>query len=514
MQVWPISRDAGTGEFFAPVLRISDGAEPPPTSIHFWLGLGRNADTRCYGCHATAATLTTGETTAAGNPVPVSRWVEAGVGCEACHGPGGAHVERAGSREGPVPYETGVPERSCEGCHVLREVLASPFDASPAHPYGADPWEAADPLLSSPADIEFRDAFYPDMRPATYQQQAVALSQSGCARKGGLACADCHDPHGGPGPLGEGGDVEPVCARCHAAIVEGAEAHSGHARGGPGSRCRDCHLAPVLRGPARKPATDHSLAPPVARPGEVPAACLACHGEDARGKEFVARASSPPSTAGGRLRLQIRDAVETSLADPAAAVPALAALAADPDGAWFVRWSALRRLAEIRAVRGNRTVRAAALAAADDPHPTVRRAALLVLGRWGSGDDAVLLARRVDTAPPHEAIVAALALVDLGVPDAGARLSALLRRPESSLDYRGLSALGSLAVRSRDWAAAEGALSRSLALHPVQVVPLNEIGIALWEQGRPEQARQAWRRALEWNPSYEAARRNLEGASP
>jgi Flp pilus assembly protein TadD len=42
----------------------------------------------------------------------------------------------------------------------------------------------------------------------------------------------------------------------------------------------------------------------------------------------------------------------------------------------------------------------------------------------------------------------------------------------------------------------------------------NDLGIALWELGRFDEARAAWRRALEWNPGYEAARRNLADAGP
>lgn len=514
LQVWPLSRDAESHEVFSPVKRIAGGAEPPPDSVHFWLGLGRNADLRCHACHATGARTVTAGTTPAGNPVPASRWVEPGVGCEACHGPGGPHVDAANRGAERPAYATGAAERACEGCHALRDLLESPFAPAPSHPYGSAPWEVADPLSSSAADVEFREPFFPDMRPATYQQEAIALSQSGCAQKGGLSCADCHDPHGGGSRMTEGGGVSAVCARCHGDLAADVESHSGHRPGEPGSRCEDCHMAPILRGPARAAATDHSLAPPVARPGEIPAACARCH-DRTEGREAVAeRAARPPRSVAGKRRLEIRAAVEASVDGRPDAAKRLAAIAAEPEEAWFVRWAALRRLADVPPERDVDAVRRAARSLLDDPHPALRRASISVLGRWGSAEDAAAIAPRIESAPAHEAVAAANAIVELGVPDAGGRLTALLRRPEVADDYRAHASFGTLALRARDWTRAERALSRSLELHPIQVPALNELGIALWELGRFDEARGAWRRALEWNPAYEAARRNLEEPGP
>lgn len=514
LQVWPVSRDAATGETLLPVVRAAGGSEPPPESVHFWLGLGRSADFRCYGCHATGARLVVEGRTAAGNPVPRSRWVEAGVGCEACHGPGGLHVDAARSGDPHPAYASGDAARSCEGCHVLRELLDSPFAPSPAHSYGSDPWEDADPVQSAPSDAEFREPFFPDMRPSTYQQQATALAQSACARRGGLACADCHDPHGGPDPIDGPSGVSGICARCHGSIAADAAAHARHPAGGPGTRCEDCHMAPVLRGPASRPAVDHSLTTPVARAGEVPLACAVCHDRAEDREAVAARVSTAPRSEEGTRRLAIQDAVAASLEGSAVAAERLAGLASDPRESWFVRWSALRRIADLPPGTGAEAVRRAARSAADDPHPALRRIGLLVLGRWGGEADARAIAPRVESAPLPEAVAASNALVEMGVPDSGGRLTSLLRRPEAAGDYRAQAAFGSLALRARDWQRAERALSRSLELHPIQVRVQNELGIALWELGRFDEARTAWRMALEWNPGYEAARRNLEDSTP
>lgn len=510
LQVWLVSHDAGTGLPFEPVRVLAGGARPPGDSIDHWTRMGRSADLRCYGCHATGARLVTSGVTAAGNPAPRSRWVEPGVGCEGCHGPGGPHVDAA--REGiRRPYLAGSdPRASCEGCHALRELLPSPFGTVPAHPYGTSPWTVADPIAGSAADFEFREALLVDMRPATYQQEAVALSQSGCARAGGLTCGDCHDVHDGAlreaATVASGGSE--VCARCHAGIVTKAASHSGHAAGTPGGRCFDCHMPPVLRGPGREPARDHSLAPPVGRPGEVPGACAVCHeGMDSnRIRSKLPRSAGPASSR----RLALRAAVEASLVRSEEAPKRLAAIAADRGESWFLRWAALDRLASL-ARREVPAVREAARRAIEDPHPVLRRAACRVLAGWGTSQDLEALGRLAGSADPYEAIVATSAIASLGAADAGARISTLLRRPEVAGTYRAHALLGRFSLLARDFPRAAEGYSRALELHPVQVPALTDLGIALAEIGRTEEAREAWERALEWNPRYEAARRNLEG---
>jgi predicted CXXCH cytochrome family protein len=369
-------------------------------------------------------------------------------------------------------------------------------------------------VQSAPSDAEFREPFFPDMRPSTYQQQATALAQSACSRRGGLACADCHDPHGGPDPIDGPSGVSGICAHCHGSIAADAAAHAGHAAVGPGTRCEDCHMAPVLRGPASRPAVDHSLATPVARPGEVPLACAVCHDRVEDREAVAARVSAAPRSDEGTRRLAIEEAVVAAIERRTDAAERLARLASDSRESWIIRWMALRRIADLPPGPGAQTVREAALAAAEAPHPALRRVGLLVLGRWGNEADARAIAPRVESAPLRDAVAAANALVEMGVPDSGGRLTSLLRRPEAAADYRAQAAFGSLALRARDWERAERALSRSLELHPIQVPALNDLGIALWELGRFDDARAAWRRALEWNPGYEAARRNLREATP
>ncbi|HZN55308.1 MAG TPA: multiheme c-type cytochrome, partial [Candidatus Polarisedimenticolaceae bacterium] len=223
LQIFPVAYDVDAGRPFEPVRALAKGAAPPADSIEFWTRVGRNADVACYGCHATGQILVVAGRSPEGLALPTSRWSEPGVGCEGCHGPGGGHAASARKGKADVAelrMRTGATDTmdACALCHGLRDVLPSPFGSAPAHRYGETIVTAADPLLSIGSNIEFREPFFPDLRPATYQQEAIAFSQSGCALRGGLRCAACHDTHSGEPTTAlagsDGGDG--ICAPCHA----------------------------------------------------------------------------------------------------------------------------------------------------------------------------------------------------------------------------------------------------------------------------------------------------------
>lgn len=56
---------------------------------------------RCHGCHTVGLNLTNGH------------FVEAGIGCESCHGPGSRHIDTAGR----VMLEIGIDAAVCGQCH-------------------------------------------------------------------------------------------------------------------------------------------------------------------------------------------------------------------------------------------------------------------------------------------------------------------------------------------------------------------------------------------------------------
>ena len=521
LQVFPVSFDVDRGQSFEPLRELAGGTAPPQDVLEFWTRVGRNADVACYGCHATGQVVLVSGTSPAGLVLPDSKWVEPGVGCEGCHGPGGPHVDAA--REGkPAPgllKMTKADARSttdaCAACHGLRDVLPSPFGSAPAHRYGESIVAAADPLLSSGSNSEFRDPFFADLRPSTYQQEAIAFGQSGCARTGGMTCASCHDVHSGlPTPAlqaQDGGNA--ICAPCHAAIVAAGSKHTLHAAGTPGGRCLDCHMAKVLRGPGHEPARDHSMAPPIAGPGQIPAACVSCHaGAKNAGRIAEAWKQDAPGPAAKR-RQEIVAAIDDDTAGRKSGPAALARLAGGPDRGWFVRWAALQKLASGRPAPSTEDAKDAIRHALTDPNPALRRAAARAMGIVGAPGDAETLQRATDDADPWTALEAARAMGQLGIPTAGARLVQLIKRPDLIAEARAQYAYGHACLVGQDMRHAESALRRALELNPLMVGALNDLGLALIGLNQKDAAIAAWQHALDINPRFSAARRNLDAAS-
>jgi tetratricopeptide (TPR) repeat protein len=70
--------------------------------------------------------------------------------------------------------------------------------------------------------------------------------------------------------------------------------------------------------------------------------------------------------------------------------------------------------------------------------------------------------------------------------------------------------LGMSALALGRLAEAVAALEAAAALNPHDKTIQNRLGVAYVRSGRPDDARTAWRRALEIDPTYEGARHNLE----
>jgi len=265
-----------------------DAHLPHGDGLH-WMGPYKNWNARCAECHATGF---------AKNYAPLARryastQAEIGVGCEACHGPGEAHV--AWARD-PASFDQsqwagsealGLINRfaqdrpdaeiqQCASCHSRREPLG---DASPL-----------------PGTV-FHDAYrLALMRPGLYHPDGTILDevyvygsflQSRMYARG-VRCSNCHEPHSGA--LRAEGNA--VCAQCHSpagnpsfpslALKDyDSPEHHFHEPGSDGAQCKACHMIErVYMGIDGR--RDHSFRVP--RPDlsvelGTPNACTDCHAD-------------------------------------------------------------------------------------------------------------------------------------------------------------------------------------------------------------------------------------------
>jgi predicted CXXCH cytochrome family protein len=241
---------------------------------------------------------------------------ELGIACEACHGPGAAHVTasadplrrlfvRARRAADPTIVNPArlSPARSaeiCGRCHGQR--IAA--DVGPFMAHG-DPFVPGDDLarLTKPLARDTplggdREAFAPRFwadgtaRLTAYEYQG--LLQSACAVKGGLTCTTCHGMHEGD-PRGQlrgglrGAAADRMCTGCHVQLT-GAAAVAKHTKHDPaGARCVGCHMPRVVYGVLDVHRSHRIEVPRPARNAADgrPDACAGCHVERSAGAVFA-----------------------------------------------------------------------------------------------------------------------------------------------------------------------------------------------------------------------------------
>jgi predicted CXXCH cytochrome family protein len=252
----PVAWDTETAEWFDVFPEA-----PRPNEWAHWLAPGMNASGQCLECHVTGFEK--------GYDPAVQRyastWREAGVACEACHGPGSAHVADARSRRtGLAPYgETNAtgPMSTCAFCHSRRVMLTEPY--VPGQP------------LADAMDFELLDGtlLHADGTSADEAYEWTSFRMSRMAQEG-VRCRDCHEPHAGG--LKARGNA--LCLSCHDQALA-TEAHTHHAGGSAGAECVGCHMPPLVL-MERDVRRDHRLSvPDPARSAAVgaPDACTTCH---------------------------------------------------------------------------------------------------------------------------------------------------------------------------------------------------------------------------------------------
>ncbi len=381
LQSFDVVWDTEEGRWF----HLYPGQDLPPNDGLHWTGPYKNWNARCAECHATG--YEKNYDTATGSYA--STQAEIGVGCEACHGPGEAHLAWAEdtTQTPPAGYGFSQPFKTteatiqqCATCHSRREAHddSSPVPGTPYHnAYGV--------ALLRPglyhADGQILDEVY--VYGSFLQSKMYAA---------GVGCLDCHDAHSAE-PVAEG---NAVCTQCHSPAGNprfetltpadyDAPEHHFHEVGTEGAHCKSCH-APEQVYMGNDWRADHSFRiprPDLAAQTGAPNACTTCHTDrdaDWAAAEIAARFPDSASR-GPHYGLTLARGRDNAVA----AAGDLAALAADARQSGLVRATALWLMENANSpVTAERV---APLLSNDDP---IVRAAAVGAQRMAAPQDRVL----------------------------------------------------------------------------------------------------------------------------
>jgi predicted CXXCH cytochrome family protein len=472
LQAPTVAWDTGNKRWFA---LYPDQRHKPDDPLHA-TGRYQNWNLMCAECHSTDLRRRYD----AASDTYDTKWAELSVGCQACHGPGSAHVEwsaKAGARaakDAPraalglvVDFRAGGARTeidACAPCHSRRQRLTD----------GEMPGR---PFLDNYRPALLREALY---HADGQQQDEVyvwgSFLQSRMYERG-VRCTDCHDAHS----LALKADGNAVCTQCHhlggnarfptlRKANYDTESHHHHPPGSPGAQCVNCHM-PAKNYMVIDARADHSLRIP--RPDlsvaiGTPNACNGCH--ERKSAQWAADTIVQWYGPQRRQEAQFGEAIAAGRAGRQEAAEKLAALVADRAKPAIVRATALDLLRGYGAAAAQSAVNAK-----NDADPLVRAAAAEGLAAipveqriaytTGLLKDPVRLVRIAAARSLAEVPAARIPAEDR---TAFERAYAELLAAENSLADMPAAQLNlaSLAQRRGDFAAAEAAYRKAIAMDP------------------------------------------------
>lgn len=479
-----------------------------------WQSFERVWNHRCLECHTTGGSI--------GFDVSSQEYdttyVDAGAGCEACHGPGAEHAKAAragdvtaGAMVNPGDLPAAGSIEICASCHALSLPFESRWGGNRPYRPGDDWSQAYLPLLRPSEQGSFARLTHADHTPAAGVMEYQGLVQSLCYLEGNARCTTCHNPHGGGENLlkaaTSGGAL---CADCHAEEVAAGEAHTHHVAGRPGSDCIDCHMPTDIEALGTRLAS-HAIDVPLPVNNVdfgIPDACSLCHGD--RGADWAAAQyrelwGDPESRR--RRRLTVAFMSED--------VKALEALLLNPDESPLLRADAVSALVRIQHVDAIPIL----VTILDQDTPlVVKRYAVDLLGGMGARADLPFQARAdhlqmVEDAGAHAALRrvcetgvpvlrlgAASSLARLGAEDGLQQLEALLAEPALAGGYRLHQALARYNLVSGRLDEAAAAFETVLSMTPNHMDAIQDLGFIYFSSERFEEARDLWMRGLILDP--------------
>lgn len=418
-----------------------------------------------------------------------SHWSELGVGCEACHGPGSAHLIWANGELEDINKGLLRQFDERKGMHWLHEVerVTAQRSVAPASSIEQPVCAQCHSMRSQVAEGvqqggQFLDYYRPELlRDPLYhadgqQREEVFISGSFAQSKmhsAGVTCSDCHEPHSQK--LRADGNA--LCATCHSSTHFDQPSHHFHAADSDGAQCVNCHM-PQTRYMVIDDRRDHQLTvprPDVSVELGTPNACTGCHVE--RDADWAAERVEEWYPKGQWRQAHFASVLAAADADEPGSQTGLEVLLQQPQLSTVVRASALTRLH-----------------LEDTP-----RARELLMRESTNPDSQVRLG-----------VVAALEQAPLS-------LQQQLLPPLLNDEFRSVrSAAARLLAGTPIPAASQSAMTDALqeheaelALHSERADYLNQVALMRLRQQRPEEAEAQWLLALQRDSMHSSSYLNL-----
>ena len=231
----------------------------------------------CDGCHSVNYNVTTKQ---------VTEW---NVGCEKCHGPGGAHVKRPSRANivNPARLDFVRANDVCLQCHTQGKPKNNPINGKYYDwPVGFEPgnklsdtWELEEHKLGETTFTHFADGSAHKNR----MQGNDFITSRMHAR--GVTCFNCHDVHGTANAADVIKPGNAMCLTCHGPNSPNGpsgtlEQHSHHKAASTGSECIACHMPAIAQTIADVNVRTHTfrfITPAASEQYKIPNACTTCH---------------------------------------------------------------------------------------------------------------------------------------------------------------------------------------------------------------------------------------------
>ncbi|MBS0260616.1 MAG: C cytochrome precursor [Planctomycetes bacterium] len=268
----------------------------------------------CIRCHTTH-----GQANPIDQSLATPRVAELGISCEACHGPGAAHIEATRRPDAGQEALTSIVnpaklphDRSAQVCGQCHTVFLPRSEAAGGYwQMNGNTFRPGDDLLADrifyvvrgrldlmpdrpahiPDPVE-TGSFWSDGMIRVTGREFSGLIETPCYQRGSMSCLSCHEMHqdnGDPRPPAEwaAGQLKPgmdgnlACVQCHKEFDDAAVVaqHSHHKADSSGSRCYNCHMPHTTYGLLKATRSHMVHSPRVADSLQTgrPNACNLCH---------------------------------------------------------------------------------------------------------------------------------------------------------------------------------------------------------------------------------------------